>query len=50
MSTAAETGLAYYERPKAVFLVDDLPLTSVGKVARQDLAKTYRDHFDGGPR
>jgi fatty-acyl-CoA synthase len=41
----AQDALSYYEQPKALFTVEDLPLTSVGKVARQDLASRFSAHF-----
>jgi malonyl-CoA/methylmalonyl-CoA synthetase len=41
----AQDALSYYEQPKALFTVEDLPLTSVGKVARQDLASRFGSHF-----
>ena len=37
--------LANYEVPKAVVVVDRLPLTSVGKVSRKDLANRHADLF-----
>lgn len=46
---AAEQALAYYERPKQVYLLEELPLTSVGKVGRQQLAERFareRDRSD----
>jgi fatty-acyl-CoA synthase len=47
VAAAADEALAYYERPKQVFLMDELPLTSVGKVARQDLARQFGSQFAG---
>jgi fatty-acyl-CoA synthase len=43
--TAAQQALAYYEQPKEIFVVDTLPLTAVGKVARKQLATHYSAHF-----
>jgi malonyl-CoA/methylmalonyl-CoA synthetase len=48
VDAAAQSALAYYERPKKVFLVDELPLTSVGKVARLQLAQRFGSDLDGG--
>jgi non-ribosomal peptide synthetase component E (peptide arylation enzyme) len=45
LQEAAERTLAYYERPKDVVVVADLPLTAVGKVSRQALATRFADHF-----
>jgi fatty-acyl-CoA synthase len=47
LAAAAESMLAYYERPKEVLLVDALPLTVVGKISRQELTVTYADRFGG---
>lgn len=47
LNTAAESALAYYERPKKVVLVDELPLTSVGKVARLELVQQFGSALDG---
>jgi fatty-acyl-CoA synthase len=44
---AADEALAYYERPKEIFIVSDLPLTPVGKVARQTLASRFSSAFAG---
>jgi acyl-CoA synthetase (AMP-forming)/AMP-acid ligase II len=43
--TAADQALAYYEQPKEIFVLDSLPLTAVGKVARKDLASHYGAYF-----
>jgi fatty-acyl-CoA synthase len=50
VSAAAAGVLAYYERPKEVFFVEALPLTSIGKVSRKDLTATYNHHFDGAEK
>jgi acyl-CoA synthetase (AMP-forming)/AMP-acid ligase II len=53
VARVAEETLSYYERPKGVLLLDDLPVTSVGKVARQSLAQEYAGLFAAeqpGPR
>jgi acyl-CoA synthetase (AMP-forming)/AMP-acid ligase II len=42
---AAGERLATYERPQKVVVVDNLPLTAVGKVDRGDLAKAYHGLF-----
>jgi acyl-CoA synthetase (AMP-forming)/AMP-acid ligase II len=43
---AARERLAAYERPKRVVVVDDLPLTAIGKVSRRDLASRFEGMFD----
>jgi fatty-acyl-CoA synthase len=48
VARVAEESLSYYERPKSVLLLDDLPVTSVGKVARQALAQEHVDLFAAG--
>jgi fatty-acyl-CoA synthase len=45
IQAAADQALTYYERPKEIFVVDALPLTAVGKVARKELAGRYRSYF-----
>jgi fatty-acyl-CoA synthase len=50
IEAAAEQTLTYYERPKEVFVVDALPLTAVGKVARNELADRYNSYFNDKPR
>lgn len=42
---ASRERLAAYERPKHVVLVDELPLTSVGKVSRNALAESFQALF-----
>ena len=37
--------LAAYERPKRVVFIDELPLTSVGKVSRKHLSEQFADLF-----
>jgi len=37
--------LAAYERPKRVVFIDELPLTSVGKVSRKRLSEQFADLF-----
>jgi fatty-acyl-CoA synthase len=45
---AGEAGarLASYERPKRVVFVDELPLTSLGKISRNDLSERFSGLFD----
>jgi fatty-acyl-CoA synthase len=50
IEAAAEEALSYYERPKQVFVIDALPLTAVGKVARNELADRYQSYFNDKPR
>jgi len=37
--------LASYKAPKALFVVDSLPLTELGKIQRRVLAERFREHF-----
>lgn len=50
IEAAAARSLTYYERPKGVFVVDALPLTAVGKVARNELADRYSSYFNDKPQ
>jgi malonyl-CoA/methylmalonyl-CoA synthetase len=38
--------LVGYKVPKAVFVVDSLPRTELGKIRRNDLIKSFRTHFE----
>lgn len=46
IDAASRERLASYEHPKDVVVVDELPLTSVGKVSRADLTKRFEKLFD----
>ena len=41
--------LVGYKVPKALFVVDRLPLTELGKIQRRPLAERFRQHFLNGP-
>ena len=45
ISTALETGLAKFKQPKAIYLVDELPRNTMGKVQKNLLRKTYAHLF-----
>lgn len=44
--THCKKHLSGYEVPKRVLIVESLPMTSTGKVKKQDLRKTYSSLFD----
>ena len=44
---ALEGRLAGYKRPRAVFVVAELPRNTMGKVLKAELRKTYADAFTG---
>ena len=37
--------LARFKQPKAIFVVDELPRNTMGKVQKNLLRDAYRDHF-----
>jgi malonyl-CoA/methylmalonyl-CoA synthetase len=41
--------LTSYKVPKALFVIDRLPLTELGKIQRRPLVEQFRQHFIGAP-